>query len=29
MNIWTVARPVVEEYIRENVGPKAWCATWP
>jgi hypothetical protein len=23
MNIWTVARPVVEEYIRENVGPKA------
>ena len=23
MNIWTVARPVVEEYIRENIGPKA------
>ncbi|MFW5881479.1 MAG: 2-polyprenylphenol 6-hydroxylase [Roseicyclus sp.] len=23
MNIWTVARPVVEEYIRENVGPRA------
>jgi ubiquinone biosynthesis protein len=23
MNIWTVARPVVEDYIRENVGPKA------
>jgi ubiquinone biosynthesis protein len=23
INIWTVARPVVEEYIRENIGPKA------
>jgi ubiquinone biosynthesis protein len=23
INIWTVARPVVEEYIKENVGPKA------
>ncbi|NKX45006.1 2-polyprenylphenol 6-hydroxylase [Roseicyclus persicicus] len=23
INIWTVARPVVEDYIRENVGPKA------
>jgi ubiquinone biosynthesis protein len=23
INIWTVARPVVEEYITENVGPKA------
>jgi ubiquinone biosynthesis protein len=23
MNIWTVARPVVEEYIRENIGPRA------
>jgi ubiquinone biosynthesis protein len=23
INIWTVARPVVEEYIQENVGPKA------
>lgn len=24
MNIWTCARPVVEEYIRENIGPKAF-----
>jgi ubiquinone biosynthesis protein len=23
INIWTAARPVVEEYIRENIGPKA------
>jgi ubiquinone biosynthesis protein len=23
INIWTVARPVVEDYIKENVGPKA------
>jgi len=23
VNIWTVAQPVVEEYIRDNVGPKA------
>jgi ubiquinone biosynthesis protein len=23
INIWTVARPVVEEYIKENIGPKA------
>jgi ubiquinone biosynthesis protein len=23
VNIWKVARPVVEEYIRENVGPRA------
>ncbi|MBF9045787.1 2-polyprenylphenol 6-hydroxylase [Rhodobacterales bacterium LSUCC0031] len=23
INIWTVARPVVEEYIRDNIGPKA------
>lgn len=23
INIWTVARPAVEEYIRENIGPKA------
>ncbi len=23
INIWDVARPVVEDYIRENVGPKA------
>ena len=22
-NIWTVARPVVEDYIKENIGPKA------
>ena len=23
INIWQVARPVVESYIRENIGPKA------
>jgi len=23
INIWTVARPVVEDYIKENIGPKA------
>ncbi|MDG4649249.1 2-polyprenylphenol 6-hydroxylase [Roseibacterium sp. SDUM158017] len=23
INIWTVSRPVVEEYIKENIGPKA------
>jgi len=23
MNIWTVAQPVVEDYIKENIGPKA------
>jgi ubiquinone biosynthesis protein len=23
INIWRVAQPVVEDYIRENVGPKA------
>jgi ubiquinone biosynthesis protein len=23
MNIWTVARPVVEEYIRQSIGPRA------
>jgi hypothetical protein len=28
INIWVVARPVVEEYITEHVGPKAVrCAT--
>jgi ubiquinone biosynthesis protein len=25
INIWRVARPVVEEYIRENVGPRAFA----
>jgi ubiquinone biosynthesis protein len=23
INIWQVARPVVEEYIRKNIGPRA------
>jgi ubiquinone biosynthesis protein len=23
INIWKVARPIVEDYIRENIGPRA------
>ena len=28
INIWQVARPVVEGYIRKHLGPRPCCAIW-